>query len=94
MLRCLPDALLFVDSCVHGSAMRVLPGSRRVIILRYGPRIASAWEAPPHVMDRIGETSPHSAKTQEASMLCSDDDTVMKKANTQTASKRQLPTSC
>ena len=59
--------------------MRVLPGSRRVIILRYGPRIASAWEAPPHVMDRIGETSPHSAKTQEASMLCSDDDTVMKK---------------
>ena len=59
--------------------MRVLPGSRRVIILRYGPRIASAWEAPPHVMDRIGETSPHSANIQEASMLCSDDDTVMKK---------------
>lgn len=31
------DALMFVDSCMHGGSTRVNPGDRRVIILRYGP---------------------------------------------------------
>lgn len=36
------DALLFVDSCLHGGSSRVNAGQRRVIILRYGP----AWARP------------------------------------------------
>ena len=35
------DALLFVDSLMHGGASRTNDGERRVIILRYGPR----WSA-------------------------------------------------
>ncbi len=31
------DALLFVDALSHGSARRVNPGERRVVIYRYGP---------------------------------------------------------
>ncbi|MEX0774980.1 MAG: phytanoyl-CoA dioxygenase family protein [Phycisphaeraceae bacterium] len=31
------DALLFVDACCHGSAKRVNPGQRRIIVYRYGP---------------------------------------------------------
>ncbi|XOV90083.1 MAG: phytanoyl-CoA dioxygenase family protein [Pseudomonadota bacterium] len=31
------DALVFVDSITHGSARRTNPGTRRVIIFRYGP---------------------------------------------------------
>lgn len=31
------DALLFVDSCCHGSAKRINPGERRIIVYRYGP---------------------------------------------------------
>lgn len=35
------DALMFVDSCMHGGSSRMNPGERRVIILRYGPPWAS-----------------------------------------------------
>ncbi len=31
------DAVLFVDSCMHGAASRENDGERRIIILRYGP---------------------------------------------------------
>ncbi len=31
------DALVFVDSCMHGGGTRVNDGERRVVILRYGP---------------------------------------------------------
>ncbi len=31
------DALLFVDCLSHGSAKRVNPGARRIIVFRYGP---------------------------------------------------------
>ncbi|MFA7235455.1 MAG: phytanoyl-CoA dioxygenase family protein [Phycisphaeraceae bacterium] len=31
------DALLFVDAICHGSAKRVNPGERRIIVYRYGP---------------------------------------------------------
>ncbi len=31
------DALLFVDAISHGSARRVNPGERRILVLRYGP---------------------------------------------------------
>lgn len=36
------DALLFVDSLMHGGASRTNVGERRVIIMRYGPRWASS----------------------------------------------------
>ena len=31
------DAILFVDAICHGSAERVNPGQRRIIVFRYGP---------------------------------------------------------
>ena len=31
------DALLFVDAISHGSARRINPGERRIIVVRYGP---------------------------------------------------------
>lgn len=31
------DAVLFVDAISHGSARRVNPGERRIVVLRYGP---------------------------------------------------------
>ncbi len=31
------DAILFVDCIAHGSAQRVNPGDRRIIVFRYGP---------------------------------------------------------
>lgn len=31
------DALLFVDALAHGSAARVNPGERRILVYRYGP---------------------------------------------------------
>lgn len=31
------DALLFVDAISHGSARRVRPGERRIVVYRYGP---------------------------------------------------------
>jgi Phytanoyl-CoA dioxygenase (PhyH) len=31
------DALVFVDSCMHGAGTRTNDGERRIIILRYGP---------------------------------------------------------
>ena len=31
------DALLFVDAIAHGSALRVNPGERRIVVYRYGP---------------------------------------------------------
>ena len=32
------DALLFVDCMAHGSARRINPGERRILIYRYGPK--------------------------------------------------------
>ncbi len=31
------DALLFVDAIAHGSAKRINPGERRIVVYRYGP---------------------------------------------------------
>ena len=31
------DALLFVDALCHGSAKRINPGERRIVVYRYGP---------------------------------------------------------
>ena len=35
--NCLQDVLLFTDAISHGSAKRVNPGNRRVLVHRYGP---------------------------------------------------------
>ena len=47
------DALLLVESCVHGSGIRTLPGCRKTILLRYGPDPKSGWKAKPEVFDRL-----------------------------------------
>ena len=38
------DVILFVDALCHGSAKRVNPGNRRIIVFRYGP----SWGASRH----------------------------------------------
>eukprot|EP01046_Picozoa_sp_COSAG06_P047569 COSAG06_NODE_6947_length_2702_cov_1.797235_2_plen_294_part_00 len=47
------DALIFVDSAVHGSTCRTLPGSRRTMILNYGPDLGSAWQPSPELAERL-----------------------------------------
>ena len=47
------DALLLVESCVHGSAVRTLPGCRRTLLIRYGPSAKGGWKAPPEVFARL-----------------------------------------
>ena len=50
------DALLLVESCVHGSFVRTLPGCRKTILMRYGPNNdqgTGGWKAPTKVFDRL-----------------------------------------
>lgn len=47
------DAVLLVESCLHGSCVRTLPGCRRTLLLRYGPREKGGWQAPYHVFQRL-----------------------------------------
>jgi hypothetical protein len=49
------DALLLVESCVHGSFVRTLPGCRKTILLRYGPDPDSGWKAPPEVLASLSQ---------------------------------------
>lgn len=50
------DALLFVDAICHGSAERVNPGERRVIIYRYGPgwgNFRRGYQPSPELLARL-----------------------------------------
>ncbi len=50
------DALLFVDACSHGSAKRVNPGQRRVVVYRYGPswgNFRHPYQPSPHLLARL-----------------------------------------
>lgn len=50
------DALLFVDALSHGSAERVNPGDRRIIVFRYGPSWGSfrhGYQVSPALIDRL-----------------------------------------
>lgn len=50
------DALLFVDAICHGSAERVNPGERRVIIYRYGPgwgNFRHGYQVSPELVARL-----------------------------------------
>ena len=50
------DALLFVDSLMHGGSSRTNPGERRVTIYRYGPIWAATrfgFEYSPELLDRL-----------------------------------------
>jgi hypothetical protein len=50
------DALLFVDAISHGSAKRVNPGSRRIIVYRYGPswgNFRHGYKASQELLDRL-----------------------------------------
>ena len=51
------DALLLVESCVHGSCVRTLPGCRKTILLRYGPDPNTGWKAPAEVLARLSSES-------------------------------------
>lgn len=46
------DALIFVDACCHGSAKRVNPGERRIIVYRYGPSWGS-WRHPYYPTEQL-----------------------------------------
>ena len=45
----------FSDSCVHGSTMRQIPGSRRTIIMHYVPGLAQPFEPGEQMYDRLSE---------------------------------------
>lgn len=50
------DALLFVDALSHGSAERVNPGDRRIIVFRYGPSWGSfrhGYQVSQALIDRL-----------------------------------------
>ncbi len=50
------DALLFVDALCHGSTQRTNPGTRRVVVYRYGPswgRSRHDYEPSPELLDRL-----------------------------------------
>lgn len=50
------DALLFVDAISHGSARRVNPGNRRIIVYRYGPSWGNfrfGYQPSPALLDRL-----------------------------------------
>lgn len=50
------DALLFVDALSHGSALRVNPGMRRIIVFRYGPswgNFRHGYQPSPELLGRL-----------------------------------------
>ena len=50
------DALLFVDALAHGSAKRVNPGRRRIIVYRYGPswgNFRHGYQPSPELLERL-----------------------------------------
>lgn len=50
------DALLFVDAISHGSAKRVNPGERRIIVYRYGPswgNFRHGYQPSPELLARL-----------------------------------------
>jgi Phytanoyl-CoA dioxygenase (PhyH) len=50
------DVLLFVDSIMHGSAERINPGERRIIVFRYGPgwgNFRHGYEVSPELVARL-----------------------------------------
>ncbi|MEM7535304.1 MAG: phytanoyl-CoA dioxygenase family protein [Chloroflexota bacterium] len=50
------DALLFVDSICHGSARRTNPGTRRIIVYRYGPswgNFRHGYQPSPELLERL-----------------------------------------
>jgi hypothetical protein len=50
------DALLFVDAISHGSAKRVNPGNRRIIVFRYGPswgNFRHGYKVSQELLDRL-----------------------------------------
>jgi ectoine hydroxylase-related dioxygenase (phytanoyl-CoA dioxygenase family) len=50
------DALLFVDAISHGSAKRVNPGIRRIVVYRYGPswgNFRHGYQPSPELLARL-----------------------------------------
>ena len=50
------DALLFVDAMCHGSAKRATPGTRRIVVYRYGPSWGNfryGYEPSPELLARL-----------------------------------------
>jgi ectoine hydroxylase-related dioxygenase (phytanoyl-CoA dioxygenase family) len=50
------DALLFVDAISHGSARRINPGYRRIIVYRYGPswgNFRHGYQPSPELLARL-----------------------------------------
>lgn len=50
------DAILFVDAIAHGSAKRVNPGERRIVVYRYGPswgNFRHPYQVTPEFLERL-----------------------------------------
>jgi ectoine hydroxylase-related dioxygenase (phytanoyl-CoA dioxygenase family) len=50
------DVLLFVDALSHGSAKRMNPGTRRIVVYRYGPswgNFRHGYQPSPELLERL-----------------------------------------
>lgn len=62
------DALLFVDAISHGSARRVNPGNRRIIVFRYGPswgNFRHGYQPSPDLLERLTPTQRQIVQPQQ-----------------------------
>ncbi len=73
------DALLFVDAICHGSAKRVTPGKRRIVVYRYGPSwgmFRHGYAPSPELLERLTPerrsiVMPHKLIPREPNILAS-----------------------
>jgi len=71
------DALLFVDAICHGSAKRVSPGNRRIVVYRYGPSwgmFRHGYAPSPELLERLTPerrsiVMPHKLIPREPNLL-------------------------
>jgi hypothetical protein len=64
------DALLFVDAIAHGSARRTNPGTRRIVVYRYGPswgNFRHGYQPSPELLERL--TPPQRQIVQPQKLL-------------------------
>ncbi len=73
------DVLLFVDAICHGSAKRITPGRRRIVVYRYGPSWGTfrhGYTPSPALLERLTPqrraiVMPHTLIPREPNLLAS-----------------------
>ncbi|MBZ0303756.1 MAG: phytanoyl-CoA dioxygenase family protein [Anaerolineae bacterium] len=77
------DAILFVDAISHGSAKRVNPGNRRIIVFRYGPSWGSSrhgYRSSEALLNRLTPERRQIVHPQRSAAYDPDKDIALKRA--------------